>query len=201
MCTGAICQERGACLMFIHDMTEAECRYALQHADVGRLACARDNQPYVVPIYFAYADRYLYAVSTVGQKIEWMRTNPLVCVEIDKIDSADEWMSLVVFGRYEELPDIAEFKHVRQQAYEVLQRRSAWWWEPACICENHRDTPHSCTPVAYRILIHRITGQHATPDEIAPITVTAEGKKVKRNLVSGWLARLPHRQIKKRSLP
>ena len=39
-------------VMFIHEMTEFECRKALQQATVGRLACSRDNQPYVVPIYF-----------------------------------------------------------------------------------------------------------------------------------------------------
>jgi nitroimidazol reductase NimA-like FMN-containing flavoprotein (pyridoxamine 5'-phosphate oxidase superfamily) len=147
----------------------------------------------VVPIYFAYADRHLYAISTMGQKIEWMRTNPRVCVEIDEINSPDEWMSLVVLGRYEELPDRSEFKRAREQALELLQKRSAWWWEPACVCENHRDSPHSCTPVAYRIHIDRITGQYATP-EIAPIDATTESKTAKQNLVSRLLARLRHRQ-------
>jgi len=68
--------------MFIHDMTEAECRQALKQANVGRIGCARDEQPYVVPIYFAYDDdhNHLYAISTIGQKIDWMRANPLVCI-------------------------------------------------------------------------------------------------------------------------
>jgi nitroimidazol reductase NimA-like FMN-containing flavoprotein (pyridoxamine 5'-phosphate oxidase superfamily) len=150
--------------MFIHDMTEAECRHALKNANVGRLACTRDNQPYVVPIYFAYDDDHLYAISTIGQKIEWMRANPLVCVEIDEVTSREEWMSVVVFGRYEELPDLPQYKLARQEALALLQKRSAWWWEPACVCKGHQDTPHSCTPVAYRIRINRISGHHATPD-------------------------------------
>lgn len=152
--------------MFIHHMTEGECQRALQNASVGRLGCARDNQPYVVPIYFAYSDKHLYAISTIGQKIEWMRANPQVCIEVDEVNSPDAWMSLVVFGRYEELPDVPEFKRAREQALTVLQRRSALWWEPACISQNHRDTPHSCTPVAYRIHIERVTGLQATPDPI-----------------------------------
>jgi len=152
--------------MFIHSMTEAQCHHALKEANIGRIASARDNQPYVVPIYFAYDDDHndLYAISTIGQKIEWMRANPLVCVEVDKLTSHDEWMSLVVFGRYEELPDRPEYKRAREEALALLQERSAWWWEPACTSEDHRDTPHSCTPVAYRIHIDRISGQHATPD-------------------------------------
>lgn len=151
--------------MFIHNMTEAECRHALETASVGRLACTRDNQPYVVPIYFAYNEHHLYAISTLGQKIEWMRANPLVCVEVDNITSHEEWMSVIVLGRYEELPDLPEFKRAREQALYHLQRRSVWWWEPACTCD-HRDSSHSCTPVAYRIHINRVSGLRATPDSI-----------------------------------
>lgn len=167
--------------MFIHDMTEAECRIALKQAKVGRIACAQNNQPYVVPLYFAYDDHHLYFFSTVGQKIEWMRVNPLVCVEVDNIASPDEWMSVVVFGRYEELPDVSRFKRARQHAFELLQSRSVWWWEPACTRENHRDTPHSDAPVVYRIHIDRMTGHHATPDIVQPsetyVEATPVGKK------------------------
>ena len=83
--------------MFIHNMTEAECRQVLKAAQVGRLACAQGNQPYIVPIYFAYSEHHLYAISTLGQKIEWMRANPLVCLQVDELTSNDEWMSVIVF--------------------------------------------------------------------------------------------------------
>lgn len=174
--------------MFIHDMTEAECRQALKHANIGRIGCARDKQPYVVPIYFAYDDdhNHLYAISTMGQKIDWMRANPFVCVEVDNITSHDEWMSLVVFGRYEELPDLPEYKYAREQALALLQRRSTWWWEPACVCGDHQDTPHSCTPVSYRIHIDRISGHHATPDILQTKTSLVQESPVKDN----WFASL-----------
>lgn len=187
--------------MFIHNMTEAECRQALKEAQVGRLACAQGNQPYIVPIYFAYSEHHLYAISTIGQKIKWMRANPLVCVQVDELTSHDEWMSVIVFGHYEELPDIPDFKGAREQALALLQRRSVWWWEPACICEDHRDSPHSCTPVAYRIHIDRISGHHATPDKVTSDQTQAESKPAKTNLISGLLARVRHTQTHRRSLP
>ena len=65
----------------------------------------KNNQPYVVPIYFAYEPDRLYGFSTVGQKVEWMRDNPLVCVEADEVRAHNEWASVVVLGRYEELSD------------------------------------------------------------------------------------------------
>ena len=70
--------------------------------------CAHKNLPYVVPIYFVYEDPYLYGFTTLGQKVEWMRSNPQVCVELDEIVNGTQWMSIVIFGRYQELPDAPE---------------------------------------------------------------------------------------------
>ncbi len=93
--------------MFIQKMTEAECLSILTRTRLGRLACAHENQPYIVPIYFAYEQPYLYAFTTPGQKVEWMRYNPLVCLEVDEVEDSEHWTSVVIFGRYEELPGYA----------------------------------------------------------------------------------------------
>ena len=82
--------------MDIQEMAEHQCRDALARVSFGRLACARDNQPYVVPIYFAYDGHHVYGFSTAGQKIDWMRSNPLVCLEIDEWTGRDRWMSVIV---------------------------------------------------------------------------------------------------------
>jgi nitroimidazol reductase NimA-like FMN-containing flavoprotein (pyridoxamine 5'-phosphate oxidase superfamily) len=169
--------------MFIHEMSEAECRHVLQSANVGRLACARDNQPYVVPINFAFDGTYIYGFSTVGQKIEWMRSNPLVCFEMDQVISHNEWASIVIFGRYEELPDTPEYQCARVQSYRFLQSR-AMWWEPAYISQVHRDEPHSLTPVFYRIHVEKMTGHRATSESEPAVGVS--------NVKRGWLSRLLH---------
>lgn len=149
--------------MFIHEMPELECRQALSEARFGRLACARDNQPYVVPIYFALDREDIYAFTTLGQKIEWMRTNPLVCLEVDEWIAHDQWKSVIVFGQYEELPDLPQYEAARVKALELLQKH-AMWWEPAYIGNTHREMHHSDIPIFYRIGIRRMTGHRATPD-------------------------------------
>lgn len=150
--------------MFIHEMSDDECCRVLANATIGRLACARDNQPYVVPIHFAFDDSYLYGFTTVGQKVEWMRSNPLVCFEMDEVVSDNQWISIVVFGRYEELPDTPAYESARIHAHKLLQRR-VMWWEPAYISPQHRDQPHSVTPVFFRIHIQKMTGHRATTEE------------------------------------
>jgi nitroimidazol reductase NimA-like FMN-containing flavoprotein (pyridoxamine 5'-phosphate oxidase superfamily) len=149
--------------MFIHEMTDDECRSALEKAGVGRLGCARDSQPYVVPISFAFDGKHIYGFTTVGQKVEWMRANEQVCLEIDERISHEQWMSVIVFGRYEELPDEPQYEAARMKAHQLLQRH-AMWWEPAYMSDAHRDSSHSILPVFYRIQIDRMTGHRATPD-------------------------------------
>ena len=87
--------------MRITKMQDRDCRDALARLGFGRLGCARDNQPYIVPIYFAYEPDHLYGFATLGQKIEWMRSNPRVCVQADEVLSNDNWISVVALGRYQ----------------------------------------------------------------------------------------------------
>lgn len=71
--------------MLIQELTRQASLDLLARTHLGRLACTQGARPYVVPVYFAYHNGYLYSFSTVGQKIEWMRANPLVCVEADEV--------------------------------------------------------------------------------------------------------------------
>jgi uncharacterized protein len=114
----------------IQDLTTQASLELLARTRLGRLACTQGAQPYLVPFYFVYHDNALYSLATVRQKIEWMRANPLVCVEVDEIVSQQEWVSVIVFGRYEELPDTPEWHGARAAAHKLLQK-SAMWWEPA----------------------------------------------------------------------
>ena len=148
--------------MLIQDLTRQASLELLARMRLGRLACAQGAQPYVVPVHFAYDDNALYSFATVGQKIEWMRANPLVCVEVDEVVGQQEWVSVIVFGRYEELPDTPEWQGTRAVAHKLLQQ-AAMWWEPAYVESIHGGTPRPLVPVFYRILIGRVTGHRATP--------------------------------------
>jgi nitroimidazol reductase NimA-like FMN-containing flavoprotein (pyridoxamine 5'-phosphate oxidase superfamily) len=126
------------------------------------LACARDNQPYVVPIYFVVGDRYLYSFALPGQKVDWMRENPKVCVEADTIGARDDWTSVVVVGRYQELSDAPHFQRDRALAQELLQRRPMWW-EPGAISLDGRDGRDGYVPIVYRIAVDSLSGYRGVP--------------------------------------
>jgi nitroimidazol reductase NimA-like FMN-containing flavoprotein (pyridoxamine 5'-phosphate oxidase superfamily) len=138
----------------------------LTSAPVGRLACARNGQPYVTPFSFAYRDGFLYGFATVGMKIEWMRENPLVCVEVDSVVSREAWRSAVIFGRYQELPDTPELSSARRFAHELLSR-TAMWWDPGLSGPPGAGAmPRQ--PIFFRIAITDISGRQGVPDQPNP---------------------------------
>ena len=77
--------------MLIREMTEGECRDMLNRLSFGRLACARDNQPYVVPISFAYDGKPALRVAAFPPPIGF---NPFL------------WTGLVETERYYQTSDL-----------------------------------------------------------------------------------------------
>lgn len=151
--------------MIISEMSGEECRALLARLEFGRLASAHRNQPYIVPIYFAYERDCLYGFTTLGRKVEWMRVNPLVCVEVDEIVSHFRWSSVVVLGHYEELPDTPAYTGARLQAQLRLEKR-ALWWQTAYAANRVRSEPHPASAIFYCIHMEEITGRKATADPV-----------------------------------
>lgn len=184
--------------MVIRELSQWECLDTLAGARFGRLACAHDNQPYVVPVYFVL-DRptpdvsFLYGFTTPGQKVEWMRANPLVCVEWDEVEGHNQWVSVLAFGRYEELHDApagaAEAQHTsspiratsplaapplgdselgreRRRAFALLGERSTWWQpgDAVRLAHGRRNPSETINTLYYRVRINRVSGLRATPD-------------------------------------
>lgn len=154
--------------MLINKMRPQECRELLARLGFGRLACARDNQPYILPIYFAYEPDHLYGFATFGRKIEWMRLNPLVCVQADEILSHRNWASVIIRGRYEELLDTPEYAKERNHAQSLLGKRSLWW-RTGYVASKIRGPAKSAKPVFYRIHVAEITGLRASPDSVESV--------------------------------
>jgi uncharacterized protein len=203
--------------VIIREMSRDECLGALARGRLARLGCALDNQPYVVPIYYAFHKApdgdYLYGFTTVGQKVEWMRANPRVCVEWDEVTRYDRWVSVIAFGRYQELPDLAacgpecppgrppmraatlepsEEDRERQRAQELLQQHTTWWQPGAAAyaASDHRDRSHSFRALYYRIRIDQVTGHHATSD---PSPNGGPGTSAPGRGSEGWLRKVLRR--------
>lgn len=146
--------------MLIHELTPDECRTVLGRAVYGRLACSRADQPYVIPFVFHLDPdgTCAYSFSTPGQKIQWMRENPKVCIEVDEMVDAFNWTSVVAFGHYEEIREANHDDDLRGHAAALFEQRKNWWF-PALGKVASAEERYSL--VVYRIVIDRLSGRRA----------------------------------------
>lgn len=146
--------------MIIQTLSTQECTALLAKNRLARLACASNGQPYVVPIYYAYADSCLYAFSMPGKKIDWMRENPLVSAQVDERGAGREWQSVIIDGRYEELPDRIGHKVERDRAWSVLSKHVDWW-EPGALKPVTPPISDRSPHVFFRISVEELSGREA----------------------------------------
>jgi len=168
--------------MLIETMTTDECFAMLARNNIARLACARDNQPYIVPVRVDLEGDSLYGYATLGRKIEWMRTNPLVCLECEELTTTRQWASVLVFGLYEELPATPENEGARQVAQRLFQKHPMWW-EPAALAPSGERRPS----IVFRIHIGSVSGRRTSHE---PNHENPQGDPVPEAPRPGWLTEM-----------
>ncbi|MEJ2233738.1 MAG: pyridoxamine 5'-phosphate oxidase family protein [Syntrophobacterales bacterium] len=109
---------------------------------VCRLGMSRNDQPYVVPLCFAYNDNTLYFHSAgEGLKLEILQQNPNVCVEFDidqeviQSDNPCKWgmnyRSVIGFGQGSVVEDLEEKRKGLDAIMQHYAGRSFEYAEPA----------------------------------------------------------------------
>jgi nitroimidazol reductase NimA-like FMN-containing flavoprotein (pyridoxamine 5'-phosphate oxidase superfamily) len=177
--------------MHIQEMTREMCIELLSDAYMGHIACNVGLQPYITPFSFAYENGFIYCFGTVGQKIEAMRANPLVCVEVEDIVSREEWKTVIIQGRYEELPDTPQLSHEIDTAHDLLAQ-SGVWWEPGYARTVRADGERPIQFVWFRVSVLEMSGHQAVPNKLFPQQMSATDA-ARRNIsghLRAWAAAL-----------
>ncbi|MBI2214655.1 MAG: pyridoxamine 5'-phosphate oxidase family protein [Acidobacteria bacterium] len=91
-------------------MTDDEIERFIAAEFVARLGCHSGGRTYVVPVAYAYAGGTLHCFSYEGLKLEMLRANPELCVEIDRVEHLGSWRSVIAQGRAAVLDGIAALK-------------------------------------------------------------------------------------------
>ncbi|RWB75867.1 MAG: pyridoxamine 5'-phosphate oxidase family protein [Mesorhizobium sp.] len=147
--------------MIVRTLSTLECTTVLTMNRLAHLACSQGGQPYIVTINYAYADSHLYAFSLLGKKIEWLRANPLVCVQIHEPAQGRGWRSVVVDGHYEELSNRVGYEAAERHACLLLSRHFDWWEPGGLKPDMPPISDHSPPHVFYRILVEQVSGREA----------------------------------------
>ena len=84
-------------------LTKEEIENIIMSQSLCRVACSDAKKPYVVPVSYAYDGKYIYFQTKEGKKIDILRKNPQVCIEIDLMMSMNHWQCVLINGKFEEL--------------------------------------------------------------------------------------------------
>lgn len=126
----------------------------LEKNKFAHLACHSGEEIYLVPISYYFAKGYLYSHSRPGHKIDLMRRNPNVCIQVEEVEDFFHWKSVVAWGRFEELKGDEATLAMRQLIQKFAgdeKRRSELEIDFAAQLES---------AVIYRVKIERITGRY-----------------------------------------
>lgn len=144
--------------MQVTELSQTECYDVLAHGRVARLACAQDNQPYVVPITYAYAENCLFGFSMPGRKIDILSNNPAVAILVEDY-AKTSWRSVLVEGRFEALSEEGDTAPLWQKAWELISRLPDWW-EPGALKPKALPLSDHSPHLFYRVPIRSLTGRH-----------------------------------------
>ncbi len=147
----------------IKDLKKRECIDILKKNYIGRLGYISKNSPYIIPItyfYYDHSNNSIICYSGEGQKIDAMRKNHAVSLEVDEIESANSWRSVLVHGEFEELHQV-DAKHLLHEFAEGVKNIIAKKEHtiPHAIREFSSKMHQEKIPIVYRIKILEVTGK------------------------------------------
>lgn len=159
----------------VREMDSYEIDNVLSGRDYGHLACAKDEQPYIVPIHYVYDERSIYVYTTEGKKSEIIESNPQVCLQVEEVTSNEDWRSVIVFGKAEEIIEPKErekaIRLIRSSNPTLTPALTVRWMD--CWVRENRE-------VIYRIVPKTMTGRMAVkPKTNAVLATPRSGGKMR----------------------
>jgi uncharacterized protein len=132
-------------------LSHDEANVLLRSGRLGRLGCITADGPYVVPVNYVFADNALIIHSLPGRKIDAMRCDARVCLEVDQIKDEFSWSGVIAYGLFEEVTE----EHERASAINKLLVQFPMLTHVEAVMVEDAGVP---APIVFRIRIERVTG-------------------------------------------
>ncbi len=109
------------------ELTQQEMNEFLKQGFWGVLATSLGDEPYGVPIIYAYDDDGMFYVANgPGKKIQIMEQNPKVTLTVVELqDYGRAWKSVIVYGEVEIIHELGEKLHAFNALRKQIPRPSA----------------------------------------------------------------------------
>jgi len=142
-------------------LSNEQIEHVLSSGLIGRIGCCVEKDVYVVPVTYVFEEKYIYAHSREGLKVQIMRKNPHVCFEVDSIEGMTNWRCVIVRGFFQELKtekDQAKgLKILRDRLMPYLLSETM---RPKGLDHAPEHIEKDSKPVVYRIQITEMTGRY-----------------------------------------
>lgn len=144
------------------DLTVNEIIRVLKNNYIGHLGFIAQLVPNVLPITYYYdePDNTIISYSSEGYKIDAMRKNSLVCLQVEDIVSNYNWQSVLAYGTFEELSgaDAKQKLHSFTEGVKgvVLRKENR---EAEFINEFSSKMYSRGSPIVYRVKINDFIGK------------------------------------------
>ena len=100
----------------VREMGNNAARETLGRLNYAHLACSLNDEPYVVPVHYAFDGEYVYIYTTEGKKSGILDSNPKVCLQAEDVEDNEHWISVMAFGEVERVTD----KAARSEALDLI---------------------------------------------------------------------------------
>lgn len=108
----------------IQELSSEENVGLLEQNIFGHMACTWKDEIYLIPLTYAFSDGYIYSHSKLGKKIEMMRKNPKVCIQVEDVNSFFNWKSVIAWGEFEELKEDEAASGMRLLVRKIAEKES-----------------------------------------------------------------------------
>jgi nitroimidazol reductase NimA-like FMN-containing flavoprotein (pyridoxamine 5'-phosphate oxidase superfamily) len=135
------------------EMSHDECESLLRAHAHGRLAFTFHDRVDIEPIHYIYDEGWIVGRTGAGTKLTVLTHHPWVAFEVDEVESAFSWRSVVAKGTVYSLAEdgVAPDAPARLHAIELLRRVF-----PAAFTE---DDPLPTRTFLFRIHVDELTGR------------------------------------------
>jgi nitroimidazol reductase NimA-like FMN-containing flavoprotein (pyridoxamine 5'-phosphate oxidase superfamily) len=151
--------------MPVEEMTSTEIEQFLTCARVGRLGVSLKDEPYIVPMAYAYSNgKIFFHTCNKGLKMDSMKRNPNVCFEVDEaLSDASTFKSVIIFGTAEIIDDEKKMIPYLQELinkYRVPETFDKYMSKPGKNREKESKAVRICV-----ITPRKITGRKLMPKD------------------------------------
>jgi nitroimidazol reductase NimA-like FMN-containing flavoprotein (pyridoxamine 5'-phosphate oxidase superfamily) len=145
----------------LRELNDTQIEALLKDQVIGRIGCHSAETMYVVPVNYVYDGTNIYCHSAKGMKIDMMRENPQVCFEVDNIKEVTNWQSVIAWGKFKEITEMAE----KQQVLQKLTDRITPFIMDDSVTREHgfvdeeSDVGTTVHLIIYKIIVSKKTGR------------------------------------------